>query len=369
MPNVKGDNAGQFNGIPQAYEASGQTVYAQPVQATIEQDGPPQYGASPAYGAPPSYSAQPVQAQAVQQQGYTPSYPGVQLATYPQPAASLSYGMPTQINSAPQGQPAAVNYRMPAPVSSVPQNNNGSMNNGRAMAMGFAAAAGGRSQAAKQREFQSRMCVPCCLIFFAFSFIIGGVSLGAAMDEELAEAKALKPDEDFEYLGLTCDTARIAESYQDVDVCVEHRGGDSNDCTRWEETCEDIYKLYITWEGSGSTEYFVDETRALRQGDFARCSANKPKDTNWNRLEWEVGQDLECWKPADLGHMADDMHEAYECPNDECIKIDDPAGDVAEHIQTIEIFIIVADGMTGIGVFMLVSAMCCCCRAFQGKRY
>ena len=330
--------------------------------------------------------------------------------------------MPTQINSAPQGQPAAVNYRMPAPVSSVPQNNNGSMNNGRAMAMGFAAAAGGRSQAAKQREFQSRMCVPCCLIFFAFSFIIGGVSLGAAMDEELAEAKALKPDEDFEYLGLTCDTARIAESYQDVDVCVEHRGGDSNDCTRWEETCEDIYKLYITWEGSGSTEYFVDETRALRQGDFARCSANKPKvrtvdkseggrrrhlaptplrlsslvtlstntinpsksscgtlrslhslrspqDTNWNRLEWEVGQDLECWKPADLGHMADDMHEAYECPNDECIKIDDPAGDVAEHIQTIEIFIIVADGMTGIGVFMLVSAMCCCCRAFQGKRY
>lgn len=357
MRDDKGKDAEAFSGLSIAHVASAPVVHAQPVQAhpAPSYSVPPQYGAPvSAYGAPPSYGAQPVQQHQIPQ--YEPSYSAP--PTYLQPISNV----PLSNNS--YGAPPTNLQPMPVPISNLPLSNN----NATHRPMNFAAVVGNRSEAAKKREFQSRMCMPCCLIFFALVFLISGASLSAAMEEELDEAKALEPEKDFQDLGLSCKTARIFEKSQNVEVCVDE-GQDS--CRRYETTCEDIYQLYITWEGDSnvSSEYFVDEVYAMRPGAYKVCSENAPKDLEWNIKNWVVGQDLRCWKPTDEETMAEDMHDAYHCPNDECLKINDPADDVDDHIERIKILITVSGVIMLLGILMFVIAACCCCRVCVGKRY
>ena len=42
---------------------------------------------------------------------------------------------------------------------------------------------------------------------------------------------------------------------------------------------------------------------------------------------FEIGEEVDCWKPVDAGNK-DDVSDLYKCGNDDCYKIFDPAEEI-----------------------------------------
>lgn len=206
------------------------------------------------------------------------------------------------------------------------------------------------------------MCCPCFLIFFGFVFLSSGGSLIAVFEEELEVAKALDPEKDFQFLGEVCETGSVTSTEKNQEVCVRHNNGNNNECSEWETACFDTYSHMVSYAGS---EYLVREMDFQRKGEARPCSSNQEKNPDY---PWQIGEDLQCWKSA--GNInPDDIHDVFECMNDICLKVNDPADDQANRILELQTLIGVFEGMCVLGFLMLCCACCACVRVFQGKRY
>ena len=137
----------------------------------------------------------------------------------------------------------------------------------------------------------------------------------------------LTPAEDFDFLGKVCQITSIAHEWRTYSVS---NAGHISHNTELEETfCEDKWQAtFMVPASTGMSEKSVTARweAEIRPG-VDDCGEGADDEVGGS---FEIGEEVDCWKPADNGNK-DDVSELYRCGNDDCIKIFDPAEEIKTH--------------------------------------
>ncbi|GMH88112.1 hypothetical protein TrVE_jg13232 [Triparma verrucosa] len=189
-----------------------------------------------------------------------------------------------------------------------------------------------RNLTLRTKEARSRpCCIPACSICCALFILLVGLCLKVTGDEHLTLALELSPETEFQYLGAMCQMSLKVDS-RDAQVCTQYRSSNNDRschaeecCESYETGCKDFSMWYFTWRESFPKKYYATQEEHIRPGPVVSCSSASDYDpANYYSL-YTNSSAVECWKPADPSHGKDDMPWQYNCPNDECMKIVNPA--------------------------------------------
>jgi len=175
----------------------------------------------------------------------------------------------------------------------------------------------------------------CCCV--ACSILISGMILIPAGNAAKESASLLDVDNDFTYLGQSCQIRIVGH---ETDTTKE--GSDGNQHV----LCWDLYTYSFSKEGETIT-YLSKAERVFRskspgEDERSACFGDEAEPT------FTVGQLAKCWEPKVLP-----VPEEYQCGNEACVKVFDPADDIADALAA-------AQGMIGGGIACFVVGCLCC---------
>ena len=186
------------------------------------------------------------------------------------------------------------------------------------------------------------------VIFGIFATIVavgGGVVFKLGTDK-LAEAQALEPENEFISLGKVCyvKEEQKSEEYYPPD-------GENS------EYYIDRYVYVFTVNGSNTTYN-------SREWEYKRDHNEKTEGPFEDAVF--TGEAYQCWKP--LKDRAS-LPELYQCGNDECYKIYNPASEASDIEDTAKVMILVGKIMLGVGLgLFVINGGICVCLCFAAAR-
>ena len=185
--------------------------------------------------------------------------------------------------------------------------------------------------------------VVCIALATAFAFVVGCGAIGVSTSlivkgqPDLENAMLLdSPDQDFEFLGQTCNISRVNECWRTL---TESDGS---------KRCERYY--YARFSAPGSVRIWSSWPEYYDNGTW---------DCGGSCHTWDVGATpsgsfethklYDCWKPRGSSYEG-----RYECANDHCYKLSDPALVSKRYRDK-------AWAYYGWGGGLMVLALCSCC--------
>jgi len=179
-------------------------------------------------------------------------------------------------------------------------------------------------------------------IFFGAAFAASGIFVYKLGSDALAMHAQAGPEEAFKFLGEACVISEVRSSSRKITYWT---GCDPNgeDCER-KEVCKDFFSYEFTWNETGAVAYaadvpwdidydyksvdgtFLEEPHERTGTGAALCEDSE--DYNW-KADYMVGGVFNCWKPKMSVEEVKDVG-VYECWNDACIKLNDPALEAAK---------------------------------------
>ena len=153
----------------------------------------------------------------------------------------------------------------------------------------------------------------CGVLILAVVLFVSAATLGD-------DAEGLDPDADFRSLGAVCNITSTEHTAQEDEVYCKGPGD--------VVICSDGYSWTFTVPGEG--EWRSVATPAERRCSCENCKCAKSEPDARAQL-FATGETVECWAP--VGDR-ESLHDAYECPNDKCYRVVDPAKDVELYAET-----------------------------------
>ncbi|GMI29798.1 hypothetical protein TeGR_g4560 [Tetraparma gracilis] len=198
-----------------------------------------------------------------------------------------------------------------------------------------------------------RWCCPAIFILAGIGCLIAGAVIWPQGAADLKAVQALDPEKEFSFLGETaCAITEIAERCEDRNVCVREetytttRNGKSETETRCAEWGPEAWDLYtFSFEISGKAGVYLGTTEELRRySNPSACDANQAKQLP----TYGLSEEIPCWQPAG-GIVVADIPSMYNCRNDACVKMVDPATEAANAEDTAKNKIMLGQILVGSG--------------------
>ena len=217
------------------------------------------------------------------------------------------------------------------------------------------------------RNNTGRQTPPWCTALICFVMAAVFTAIGAGIiplgESKLETARALEPEKEFEALGLTCEISSIDSVSQEEKICSRKervRQGDGTNkevCKEWRLECSDVFTFQYTYNETGVVEYEGIEEFVRRPQNPYGCSNNKPKGAPSRA----VSDKIDCWRPRD-GLTSSDIDSMYNCLNDPCFKMVDPALEVASAETRAKMLILVGKVLLGVAGLMVLGGAFSCCK-------
>ena len=155
------------------------------------------------------------------------------------------------------------------------------------------------------------ICISCILLLFSVILMSVGIALSSAAND-------IDPKVDFRNLGQVCNVTSVSQTSEKERVTCHKQGKHT--------VCSDQFSWVFDIDSKGKyqslTTSFIDRCNPCKEHPPEPCPCD---DKAFPALPpFEVGELVTCWEPTN----PKTVRETYNCGNEPCYRIIDPAEDV-----------------------------------------